>query len=122
MSGLKILLEQYKKLQLSKETLLKELQTRKDEKVLNDQVVQIYARDVINILKQYQQKNVSQQQLIDWVNMIWFSDFYEYADEESDSIASVMDKLEELDETETSLSDSQINIFINALKNNEEIE
>jgi hypothetical protein len=65
------------------------------------------------------ESNLSDAQILEWVNFIWFSDFYEYNDNESDSIASVMDYLEELDEGRT-FNDDIRNEMIFSLKNNKE--
>ena len=58
----------------------------------------IQAHDVVCAIAKYQSGDISQDGLLDWVNTVWFSDYFEYADEQCDVIASVMTELETLDE------------------------
>ena len=58
--------------------------------------------------------------LVDWVNIIWFTDLFNYSDKYADSIASVMTELEELDEKEFDLPVEQIDRYISVLEKNEE--
>lgn len=65
------------------------------------------------------ESNLSDAQILEWVNFIWFSDFYDYDDNECNSIASVMDYLEELDEGNC-FNENVRNEMILSLKNNKE--
>lgn len=113
------LLEAFRDIKLSKEELLEKLNV----KSLNDvkQVVIIASVDVIKLLESFKAGDISETELLEWVNTIWFSDTYDYVDEEMDSIASVMNKLEEIDEGRE-LDEASIDLFIKSLKANEEIE
>jgi hypothetical protein len=66
-------------------------------------------------------KKVYKETCDSWVNTIWFTDLFEYEDEHSDSMASVFDKLEELDENNRILTAVDINKYIEALLKNEEV-
>lgn len=61
------------------------------------------------------------QDLLDWVNAIWFTDLYEYCDSQSDFIASIMNELEEVDENIEKISSCNIEKYIEALRKNIEI-
>lgn len=54
--------------------------------------------DVVYAMKQYLAKTVSLSGLVAWVNVIWFTELYEYNSKEENAIASVMALLETLDE------------------------
>lgn len=112
------LLESFRDLNISKEELLKKLNV----KSINDvnQVVMIASVDVIKLLESFKAGKIDETELLEWVNTIWFSDTYDYVDEEMDSIASVMNILEEIDEGRK-LDESSIDLFIKSLKANEEI-
>ena len=120
MKELNNVLERYKNFKISKGELLKlvnqDLKTLKIKKP-----VEICTSDVIALLENYKQGKITNQDLLDWVNIIWFTDVYEYCDSQSDCIASVMNELEEVDEDIEKISSSNIKKYIEALKNNIEI-
>lgn len=86
-----------------------------------DVPVIIDAIDVINVLNAYKDGNFSKSSLLDWVNTVWFTELFSYNDEHCDSIANVMNKLEELDESGETLSNIDIDRYIQALRENKEI-
>jgi len=86
-----------------------------------DEPVMVESFDLINVLKAFKEKKISTEELVDWVNIIWFSDLFDYNDDQADSISSVMSKLEELDENGNVLSTEDVNVYIEALKNNKEV-
>ena len=59
---------------------------------------QVSANDVIYAIQQYLANIISLTDLINWVNIIWFTDLYKYSEREENAIASVMSLLETLDE------------------------
>ena len=65
--------------------------------------LQVSSKDVITAIDRYLRSEISKNQLVDWVNVLWFTDLFEYCDDEADSIASVMTVLETLDEADVSL-------------------
>jgi len=85
-----------------------------------NEVVMISSRHVIQILLSFKTGEINECMLLEWVNTIWFSDAYDYIDEEADSIASVMNQLEEMDETE-GLDEEKIDVLIKMLKLNKSI-
>ena len=84
--------------------------------------VSISVEDVIYVLNAYKEEKIELSELLDWVNTIWFTDLFDYVDDQSDSIASVMDILEELDEDEKTLTKSDVDKYIGALLRNEEVK
>lgn len=120
MIELRNILEKYKNVEISKGELLKlvgeDLSTLKLEKP-----IEICTSDVIALLENYKHGKISDKDLLDWVNTIWFTDLYKYCDSEADSIASVMNELEEADEDIEKIALSRIKKYIEALKNNIEL-
>ena len=55
---------------------------------------------------------------MDWVNIIWFTDLYEYNLAEEESIASVITLLETLDEDDVALSNDEFLNMVKCLENN----
>lgn len=76
---------------------------------------------VINLLREFKDGNISKEKLLDWVNTIWFTELFDYDDAYSNSIASVLDKLEDLDEGSRKLSHDEIDKYIDALLKNKEV-
>jgi hypothetical protein len=89
----------------------------------DDYVEVAYTSDVVNAIKKYRSGAITMQTLVDWVNAIWFYDgLFDYCEEQCDSIASVMDLLEELDEEGVSYTDDEYDRMIAALESNIEYE
>ena len=86
-----------------------------------DKAEVVSAEDVINSIKKYLSGSISLSQLVDWVNIVWFTELYEYKKEEENSIASVMALLETIDEAGISFTEKQYMQMIEALIKNEEI-
>jgi hypothetical protein len=82
----------------------------------------IYSEDVISAIKKYIDGIITLQDLIDWVNTVWFTDLYKYNVKEEDSIASVMTLLETIDEEDVKFSKEEYLQMIASLKNNTECE
>ena len=56
--------------------------------------------------------------LVDWVNVVWFTELYVFDDEEADSIISVFEVLETMDEEGVVVSDDEFTQMIEALTSN----
>ena len=78
----------------------------------------VTAFDVINAIECYRKGDVTKQVLVEWVNILWFTDLYVYDESAEEPIASVMTELENLDEDNITFSDSEYEAMITALKNN----
>lgn len=80
----------------------------------------IQAADVINAIDAFLTKRIIPNQLLDWVNTVWFTDLFEFQDEETDSIVSVLQVLETMDEDNVFLPPENFSNMIAALQNNKE--
>ena len=81
----------------------------------------VVAADVVYAIKQYLSKAVTLSELIDWVNVVWFTELYEYDMKEENAIASVMALLETLDEG-IDFTDDEYAQMIECLETNTECE
>ena len=81
----------------------------------------VVAADVVYAIKKYLSKAIILSELVDWVNIIWFTELYEYATKEENAIASVMTLLETLDEG-VNFTDDEFAQMIKCLENNTEYE
>ncbi len=84
-------------------------------------IVEVRSFHLVKVLKEYSTDRINTNYLLEWVNTIWFSEWYYYNEVQCDSIASVMSILEELDEGNLILNQEKIDILINALHKNIEI-
>ncbi|MGX8796191.1 hypothetical protein ACR6HW_08945 [Fusibacter sp. JL298sf-3] len=114
----KILLEQFRDLIINRDEL--ERQGGQDLLKEMSDVVVICNQHLVELLEGYINGQVTENRIHEWVNTVWFSDAFDYCDEGSDCIASIMNKLEELDEGFVLNVDVASN-FIVALKKNREI-
>ena len=111
--------EKYKNLLLSKEQLTKECGNNLHD-CLIEKPIKVFKEDVITVLNKYLLKKLDKQALIDWVNIIWFNDAFEFEDTETDSIVSVLSIVETMDEEGSFISDSDISMMVSCLKQNKE--
>lgn len=117
---MKTVLSKYKHFDIS----LQELKSVLGENLYNVADVtpeKVVAADVVYAIKQYLSKAVTLSELVDWVNVVWFTELYEYATKEENAIASVMALLETLDEG-VEFSDEEYAVMIECLNNNTECE
>ncbi|MCM1461409.1 MAG: hypothetical protein NC084_01705 [Bacteroides sp.] len=82
----------------------------------------VYKEDVEKLLISYRKKIITKDEVIDWVNTIRFSELFDIDDLYCDSIAGVMDELEEADERDNVLTQYNIDRYLNALEKNVEPE
>jgi len=88
-----------------------------EENDLFENPVVIHRKHVINLLKRFKQEIIHQEDLFDWIHFVWFSDFFTCADEDAESIASVVQELEELEE-EGDIMPEEVEHCLYALENN----
>ena len=79
----------------------------------------VHANDVIFVIEQYVSGKMTLQQITDWVNVMWFTELFDYNDQEEESIASVLSVLETLDEEGVHFSSEEFARMIQCLSNNE---
>lgn len=116
----KKILIKFRDLKISKTDLFKAIPKELHKKPI-DKPLEVCSSHVINLLEQYQKGYITKECILDWVNTIWFSGWYEYCDEQSDSIASVVNELEEIDEIGKNLTLEKVERYIYVLKNNLEV-
>lgn len=111
---MKELLIKFKNLEIDKS----QLKTKLGEDLYNvncTKPVIINRHDLIKVIQAYIDKKISLDRLIEWVNIIWFTDLYEILEKEIDSIMSVLEILETLDEDGVSISLEDFSKMINTL-------
>ena len=113
-------LEQFRDGKLTKSDFLQKKSQQAFQHALANPMI-VSSQHVIAMIEKFLNKDITIAQLIDWVNIIWFSDAFEYNESQCDSIASVMNKLEEMDEEGVAFSDADLIKWIESLKNNIEI-
>ena len=82
-----------------------------------DDKIIVFKEDLENLLTKYKNKAISKSDLLDWVNTVWISELFEYDEKYCDTIADIMNELEEADEREEVLDDHNINKYLSSLEN-----
>jgi len=73
------------------------------------------------LLNKVKEEKISEEQLLEWVNTVIFTDLFEYCEEYQECIASILDELEEIDEEGKELNDEKIEKYLDALEKNIEL-
>lgn len=110
-------LDLYRNLKISKS----ELQQALGEDLHNVEFKKAYlikGNDVANAIRMLQNGEVAVDTLVDWVNVVWFTELYVFDDVEADSIISVFEVLETMDEEGVVVSDDEFTQMIEALTSN----
>ena len=84
--------------------------------------MEVNCKDIILVIDQYISGKITLQEIVDWVNVVWFTDLFEYNSVEEESIASVISSLETLDEDGVQFSDDDFIKMIACLSNNKVYE
>ena len=82
----------------------------------------VNAADVICAIEKFLNNTISQQELADWVNIIWFTDLFAYIENEENAIASAMILFETLDEEDVCFTKDDYLQMIDDLKHNQECD
>ncbi len=114
MNELKEHLLKFRDLKISRSELFKVIQSglSVDEPILISNI------HLIKLLESYKSNIIDDSYLLDWVNTVWFSDWFYYSDEECDCIACILNELEEIDEEGHELNTEKVEKYIFALENN----
>lgn len=107
----------FKELEINKSELKKEI----GEDLYNidcPNPILVNTQDLSKVIQSYIDEKITLQQLVDWVNVVWFTELFEILEKESDSIMSVLEVLETLDEDNTSVSTQDFSEMLKALSNN----
>ena len=76
--------------------------------------------DVVNAIQLLQNGTIPKDALVEWVNVVWFTELYVFDDEDADSIISVLDVLETTDEDDVIISENELSEMITAVTSNTE--
>ena len=109
----------YRELKISKS----ELQQAIGEDLHNVEYKKAYRvrrSDVVNAIRLLQNDTIDKDTLVEWVNVVWFAELYVFDDEDADSIVSVLEVLETMDEDGVIVSDDEFLKMIAALTSNTE--
>ncbi len=87
-----------------------------------DRPVCIKASDVRNGIGNVLSGEKTLEELVDWVNVVWFTELFDFPDAETDSIVSVLEVLETLDEEGVHVSDEELKAMQLALDGNKEYD
>ncbi|WP_430885853.1 hypothetical protein [Fusibacter sp. JL216-2] len=82
--------------------------------------VMICNSHVVNLLEHFISGEIDDIRALEWVNTVWFSDVFDYCEEGCDCIASVMSRLERIDE-DFNLNPNTAEMLLNALEENIEL-
>ena len=78
--------------------------------------------DVVNAIQLYKNGAISKDTLVEWVNVVWFTELFVFDDEDADSIVSVLEVLETMDEDDVIISENELSEMITALNSNTEYD
>ncbi len=119
MEKTRAVLQAFKKLELSKTQLQDQLGGNLHSVAVKRPEI-VEGQDMILVLERYKEGKLTLDMLLNWVNIVWFTDLFEYAEDQQDCIASVMSVLEELDEDQRALTLEQVDGLIDAIRQNRE--
>jgi hypothetical protein len=111
-------LEMFRDLKLMKEELF--ITVPKQPKPKYEPII-VSNYHLINLLSKYKESALDEHVILDWVNTIWFTDWFTYEDTNCECIASIMSELEEIDEEGKELTTEKVDKYIYALERNIEI-
>lgn len=109
------ILENFRDLIITKQELISSIPEKLRRLPMN-QPVEIRTDHVIKLLLDFKGQSLSEQTILEWVNIVWFSGWFEYSDLYSDSIASVLNELEEIDEEGKVLTLEKVELYLDALE------
>ena len=76
--------------------------------------------DVVNAIQLLLNGTIDKDTLVEWVNVIWFTELFVFDDKDADSIVSVLEVLETMDEDGVIVSEDEFLKMITALTSNTE--
>ena len=80
----------------------------------------IKCADVANAIQKMLDGSKNVLDLVEWVNVVWFTDLFTFSEDEADSIVSVLEVLETMDEEGVVVTTDELKNMIAALNANEE--
>ncbi|MBO4693130.1 MAG: hypothetical protein J5659_01890 [Clostridia bacterium] len=113
------LLDQFRKMEISKA----DLQTFFGNDLHNadcSKPQKIGRADVANAIRAILDGSKAMLDVVEWVNVVWFTDLFVFPDDEADSIVSVLEVLETMDEEDVVVTTDELSNMLSALNANEE--
>ena len=114
-------LDLFRKMQINKAGLQKALGDDLHNVVCEKPCV-IKRRDVIDVMCAFIEKRICIDTLVEWVNVTWFTDLFTFAEKDTDSIISVFEVLETMDEEDVCVTEEKLKKMIATLEVNGEYE
>lgn len=87
---------------------------------LNDTVINVNATIVIKAIQSCLDNKYTMQDLLDWANVVRFSDVFLVEEDCRDCVISILDRIEESDEDGNELLNNDLLLMIDKLNKNEE--
>lgn len=87
---------------------------------LDDIVINVDATIISNAIQSCLANKYTMKDLLDWANVVRFSDVFLINEDCRDCVISILDRIEESDEENCALSNNDLKLMIEKLKNNEE--
>ncbi len=113
------LLNDYRQIRITKAQLREQLGDDLHNVEVNHPVC-IKASDVRDGIGHVLSGKKTPEELVDWVNVVWFTELFYFPDGETDSIISVLEVLETLDEDDVHISVEELKAMQLALDGNKE--
>lgn len=116
---MKNVLDEYRMMYIGKADLCRSLGGDIHNATLERHVC-VRTTDIINAIDLVLNDKKQRDDLVEWVNVIWFTELFYFLDKETDSIISVLEVLETLDEDDVFISDAELRAMQFALRENRE--
>lgn len=111
-------LEKFRDLEIGKAEILGILA----DKILKKKIkVEINIDNVLKIINYLTTGRISVEEVIEWINVIHFSQLFRAKKEEEKCIVSIINELKKLDSDINQISDENLEKYLNALRNNKEL-
>ena len=71
------------------------------------QPVRVTRKDVLHVIDLYRSGAWDKERLVEWVNVVWFTDLFAYKTADEECIASILEILETLDEEGVQVTEAE---------------
>ena len=69
--------------------------------------VRVTRKDVLHVIDLYRSGTWDKERLVEWVNVVWFTDLFAYKTADEECIASILEILETLDEEGVQITEAE---------------
>lgn len=111
-------LEKFRDLEVGKAEILGILVDKVFRKKIK---IEININNILKIINYLTTGRISVEEIIEWINVIHFSQLFKAKKEEEKCILSIINELKKLDSDINQISDENLEKYLNALRNNEEL-